>query len=74
MAYCIHSIFISLFRTSIDYKDIQLSKQVYEELKDIEKGNATEKKKLLEKFVDKFGLYVPLELCVGGRMKILLNF
>ena len=68
--YCIHSIFISLFRTIIEQKDIQLSKQVYEELKDIEKGNATEKKKLLKKFVDKFGLYVPQELIFGGRMNI----
>ena len=68
--YCIHSIFISLFRTSIDSKDIQLSKTVYEELKDIEKGHVTEKKQLLKKFIDKFGLYIPSELVFGGRMNI----
>lgn len=68
--YCVHTIFISLFRTIIDFKDIKLSKQVYEELKDVENANATDKKKLLEKFVDKFGLYIPLELVIGGRMNI----
>ena len=29
-----------------------------------------ERKILLEKLVDKFGLYVPLELLVGGRINI----
>ena len=32
--------------------------------------NTTEKKVLLEKLVEKFGLYVPLELIVGGRINI----
>ena len=68
--YCMHTIFISLFRTIIDFKDIKLAKQVFEELKDVENANATDKKKLLEKFVDKFGLYIPLELVIGGRMNI----
>ena len=68
--YCIHTIFISLFRTIIDFKDIKLAKQIYEELKEIENSNATDKKKLFKKFVDKFGLYIPLELVIGGRMNI----
>ena len=68
--YCIHTIFISLFRTVIDFKDIKLAKQVFEELKEIENANVLDKKKLLEKFVDKFGLYIPLELVIGGRMNI----
>ena len=42
--HCIHSIFISLFRIVIDFKDIKLSKQVYEELKEIDNSNVTEKK------------------------------
>ena len=29
-----------------------------------------QKKILLEKFVDKFGLYITLELIVGGRINI----
>ena len=68
--YCMHSIFINLFRTKIDLEDIKLSKQVYEELKCVESADVTDKKKLLEKFVDKFGLYIPLELVFGGRMNI----
>ena len=68
--HCIHSIVISLFRIVIDYKNIQLAKQVQEDLEEVENSNATEKKILLEKFVDKFGLYIPLELIVGGRINI----
>lgn len=68
--YCIHTIFINLFRTIIDFKDIKLAKQIYEELKEIESANATDKKILFKKFVDKFGLYIPLELVIGGRMNI----
>ena len=68
--HCIHSIVISLFRILIDFKDIKFSKQVYEELNEIENANTTERKKLLEKLVDKFGLYVPLELLVGGRINM----
>ena len=68
--YCMHSIFISLFRTIIDKKDIKLAEQVYEELKDVENSNATDKKQLFKIFVDKFGLYIPLELVIGGRMNI----
>ena len=66
--YCIHSIVIKLFRIIIDFKGIKLAKQVIEELEEVKNANATEKKILLEKLVDKFGLYVPLELCVGGRI------
>ena len=66
--YCIHSIVIKLFRIIIDFKEIKLAKQVIEELEEVKNANATEKKILLEKLVDKFGLYVPLELCVGGRI------
>ena len=68
--HCIHSIFFSLFRIVIDYKDIKLSRQVYEELKEIDNSNITEKKTLLKKLVDKFGLYIPLELLVGGRINM----
>ncbi len=66
--HCIHSIVIKLFRIIIDFKEIKLAKQVIEELEEVKNANATEKKILLEKLVDKFGLYVPLELCVGGRI------
>lgn len=68
--YCMHTIFISLFRTIIDKKDIKLAEQVYEELKDVENSSATDKKQLFKIFVDKFGLYIPLELVIGGRMNI----
>ena len=68
--HCIHSIVISLFRILIDFKDIKFTKQVYEELNCIENANITERKILLEKLVDKFGLYVPLELLIGGRINM----
>ena len=68
--HCIHSIVISLFRIIIDFKYIKLAKQVQEDLEEVENSNATEKKILLEKFIDKFGLYIPLELVVGGRINI----
>ena len=68
--HCIHSIVISLFRILIDFKDIKFTKQVYEELNGIENANITERKILLEKLVDKFGLYVPLELLIGGRINM----
>lgn len=68
--HCVHSIVVSLFRIVIDFKDIKLSKQINEELIEIQDSNATEKKILLEKFIDKFGLYIPLELLIGGRINI----
>ena len=71
--YCIHSIAIKLFRIVIDFKEIKLAKQVMEELQDVQNSNATEKKILLEKLVDKFGLYVPCELIVGGRINYSFN-
>ena len=66
--YCIHSEIVKLFRVIIDFKDIKLAKQVTEELEEVRNSNATEKKILIEKLVDKFGLYIPLELIVGGRV------
>ncbi len=66
--HCIHSIVVSLFRIVIDFNEIILAKQIKEELEEVQKSNVTEKKMLLEKLVDKFGLYVPLELLVGGRV------
>ena len=66
--YCIHSIIIKLFRIVIDFKDIKLAKQVSEELEAVHNSCETEKKLLLEKLVEKFGLYIPLELTVGGRI------
>ena len=66
--YCIHSNIVKIFRIMIDFKDIKLSKKVMEELEEVRNSNATDKKILLEKLVDKFGLYVPLELIVGGRI------
>lgn len=66
--HCIHSIVIKLFRIIIDFKDIKLAKIVTEELEQVQNSNATEKKILVEKLVDKFGLYVPLELIIGGRI------
>lgn len=71
--HCIHSIVISLFRIVIDFKNIKLAKQVQEELEEVENSNATEKKILLEKIIDKFGLYIPLELIVGERINILFE-
>ena len=68
--HCIHSIVVSLFRIVIDFKDIKLSKQIYDDFNIIKNENVTEKKILLEKLIDKFGLYVPLELIVGGRINI----
>ena len=66
--HCIHSIVVNLFRIVIDFKEIKLARQVIEELEEVKNANATEKKILLEKLVDKFGLFVPLELCIGGRI------
>ena len=66
--YCIHSIVVKLFRIVIDFKEIKLARQVIEELEEVKNANDTEKKILLEKLVDKFGLFVPLELCIGGRI------
>ena len=66
--YCIHSIVVKLFRIVIDFKEIKLVRQVIEELEEVKNANDTEKKILLEKLVDKFGLFVPLELCIGGRI------
>jgi len=66
--HCIHSIVIKLFRIIIDFKEIKLAKQVMEELEEVHNSNVTEKKILLEKLVDKFGLYIPLELVIGGRI------
>jgi hypothetical protein len=66
--HCIHSIVVSLFRIVIDFKEIKLAKQVQQELSEVENSNETDKKLLLEKLVDKFGLYVPLEILVGGRI------
>ena len=68
--HCIHSIVISLFRILIDFKDVKFTRQVIEELTGIENANTTDRKILLEKLVDKFGLYVPLELLVGGRINM----
>ena len=68
--HCIYSIFISLFRLIINDKDIKFSEQVYEELKQINNSYLTEKKILFGKFVEKYGLYIPLELLVGGRIDI----
>ena len=64
----IHSIVVSLFRIIIDFKEIKLAKQVKEELEEVQNSNETDRKILLEKLVDKFGLYVPLEILVGGRI------
>ena len=66
--HCIHSIIIKLFRIVIDFKDIKLAKQVSEELETVLDSCETEKKLLLEKLVEKFGLYIPLEMTVGGRI------
>ena len=66
--YCIHSIFVSLFRIVIDFKEIKLSKQLFEGLKEIENANDIDKKDLLENLIEKFGLFIPLELLIGGRI------
>ena len=66
--YCIHSIFVSLFRIVIDFKEIKLSKQLFEGLKEIENANDIDKKDLLENLIEKFGLFIPLELLIGGEL------
>ena len=66
--HCIHSIVVKLFRIVIDFKETKLARKVMEDLEEIQKSNATEKKILLQKLVDKFGLYVPQELIIGGRI------
>lgn len=63
-----HSIVIQIFRIIIAHKDIKLAKQLNEELDEVQISNVTDKKMLLEKLVDKFGLYLPLELLVGGKI------
>ena len=68
MIHCIHSIIIKLFRIVIDFKDIKLAKQVSEELQAVHNSCETEKKLLLENLVEKFGLYIPLEMTIGGRI------
>ena len=66
--YCIHSIVVSLFKIIIDLKEIKFVKEVKDELIEIQNANVTEKRLLLEKLADRFGLYVPKELLVGGRI------
>ena len=68
--HCIHSIVVSLFKIVIDLKEIKFVKEVNDELIEIQNANVTEKKLLLEKLADRFGLYVPKELLVGGRINI----
>ena len=53
-SHCIHSIVVKLFRIVIDFKDIKLARQILEELEEVKNSNATEKKILLQKLVDKF--------------------
>ena len=67
--HCVHSIIIKIFRIIIDFKDIKLSKKVTEDLQEVDKCNETDKKLLLKKLVENYGLYVPLEVTVGGRIK-----
>ena len=57
MIHCIHSIIIKLFRVVMDFKDIKLAKQVSEELQAVHNSCETEKILLLEKLVEKYGLY-----------------
>ena len=66
--YCIYSIIIRLFRIKLDFNDIKLSKEVMKELETVKNSNENEAKILLKKLSFKFGLYVPLELIVGGRI------
>lgn len=66
--HCIYSVVVNLFRIVIDFQEIKLAKQVKEELTQVQNSNATEKKVLLEKLIEKFGLYIPLEIIVGGRI------
>ena len=68
--HCIHTIVVSLFKIIIDLKEIKFVKEVNDELNEIQNANVTEKRLLLEKLADRFGLYVPKELLVGGRINI----
>ena len=68
--HCIHSIVLSLFKIIIDLKEIKFVKEVNDELIEIQNANVTEKKLLLEKLADRFGLYVPKHIIVGGRINI----
>ena len=66
--HCIHSIVVVLFRIVIPMNEIKFAKQINEILNEIENSKETDKKLLLENLVETFGLYVPLELLVGGRI------
>ena len=66
--HCIHSIVVVLFRIVIPMNEIKFASQINEILKEIENSKETDKKLLLENLVETFGLYVPLELLVGGRI------
>jgi hypothetical protein len=65
--HCIHSIKVILFRIVIPLNEIQLSNKIVEEL-DKAKNSIEAKTMILEKLVKLYGLYVPLELLVGGRI------
>ena len=66
--HCIHSIVVILFRIVIPWKEIKFISQINEIFNDIDNSKETEKKLLLENLIETFGLYVPLELLVGGRI------
>ena len=66
--HCIHSIKVILFRIVLPLNEIQLSNKIVEELDKAKNSKEIEKTNILEKLVKSYGLYVPLELLVGGRI------
>jgi hypothetical protein len=66
--YCILSIKVILFRIVIPKNEIKLTNKISEELEKAEKSQETNRKIILENLTQSFGLYVPLELLIGGRI------
>ena len=71
--YCKHSYIVSLLRIVINPKYIKLIEQITKEFNKLKNKKETEKKALLEKLIDKYGLYIPLELLIGGRIDFYFN-
>lgn len=66
--HCIHSIKVIFFRIIINEKDIKFNKGPMEIMEKMKNAKETERKKMLEDLVEEYGLYIPMELLVGGRI------
>lgn len=66
--YCMNSNIVSLFRIIIDPNKIKIDEKITKDFDELKSKNETEKRRGLEMLTDKYGLYIPLALLVGGRI------